>query len=54
MLDAAGGADLKKKKTLRENLIRLFPARRRPVALFLCRIQPPAGAVPSTQTETAQ
>ena len=34
--------------------IRLFPARRHSVALLLRRrIQPPAGAVPSTQTETA-
>ena len=46
----------KKKKMLlfRESSIRPFPVRRRSVALLLRRrMQPPAGAVLSTQTETA-
>ena len=54
MLYAAYGADLLEKKLFRESSIRLFPARRRPVALIIRRrIQLPAGAVPSAQTETA-
>ena len=52
-LHAACGADLAKKISFRESSIRIFPARRRTVApLLRRRIQPPAGAVPSTQTKT--
>ena len=54
MFLAVGGADLKNESSHSGSSIRLFPARRRSVALLLRRrIQLPAGAAPFSQTKTA-